>query len=187
MQDLGGGGEVPYWGYSESPLIHGKKILYTPGGDQGAIVALDKTTGELLWQTEGLTEGAHYSSIVVKQHAGKAMGVQLLESQLVGLDMEDGKMLWSVPWGGSVAVVPTPVFWQDCIYVTSGYGAGCMLVRVDDEFNAEVVYDNKLMSNHHGGAILLDDHIYGHSNKKGLTCQEGRHGQEGLARSSRTR
>jgi len=170
MQDFGG--KVPVWGYSESPLIHGEKLLYTPGGEQGAIVALDKATGDLLWQTPELTDRAHYSSIVVKQHAGKTMGVQLLVSQLVGFDLEDGKVLWTVPWGGSVAVVPTPVFWQDCVYVTSGYGAGCMLVRVGDDFSTELVYDNKLMSNHHGGAILLNDHIYGHSNKKGWTCQD---------------
>jgi len=170
LQDLGG--KIPVWGYSEAPLVHGEKLLYTPGGEQGAIVALDKTNGKLLWQTAELTDNAHYSSIMVKQHAGKTMGVQLLVSQLVGFDLDDGKVLWSVPWPGSVAVIPTPILWQDSIYVTSGYGSGCMLVRVNDDFEAEVVYDNKLMSNHHGGVILLADHIYGHSNGKGWTCQE---------------
>ena len=170
MQDFGGG--VPVWGYSESPLVHGEKVLYTPGGEQGAIVALDKATGELLWQTESLTDKAHYSSIVVRKQSGLDMGVQLLEKQLVGFDMSDGRVLWSEPWPGRVAVIPTPVFWQDCVYVTSGYGTGCMLVRVADDFTTEVVYDNKVMTNHHGGVILLADHIYGHSDKKGWTCQD---------------
>ena len=170
MQDLGG--KIPSWGYSESPLIHEGKVLYTPGGEQGAIVALDKHTGSLIWQTEELTDSAHYSSIVVKEHADKLMGVQLLVSQLVGFDLETGEVYWTVPWPGRTAVVPTPVIWQDCVYVTSGYGAGCMLVRVDDQFNAEVVYDNKLISNHHGGVILLRGHIFGYANKKGWTCQD---------------
>ena len=169
MEDLGG--KIPKWGYSESPLIHNKKLLCTPGSEQGAIVALDKANGRLLWQTKGLTDRAHYSSIMVKEHAGKMMGTQLLVSQLVGFDLQDGKVLWSVPWEGSVAVVPTPVFWKDCVYATSGYGSGCMLVRITDDFTVDVVYDNKLISNHHGGVILLDDHIYGHSNHKGWTCQ----------------
>ncbi len=169
MQDFGG--ITPRWGYSESPLIDQEKLLYTPGGKQGAIVALDKATGKLLWQTEEITDRAHYSSIVVKQHAGKTMGVQLLVSQVVGFDLEDGTVLWTVPWGGSVAVVPTPVFWEDCVYVTSGYGAGCMLVRIADDWTAEVVYDSNLISNHHGGVILLGEHLYGHSNRKGWTCQ----------------
>lgn len=170
MQDLGG--EVPNWGYSESPFILGEKLLYTPGGDEGAIVALDKSTGELLWQAKDLQEKAHYSSIVAKKHGDKTMGVQLMVSQLVGFDVDNGEVLWSVPWPGRVAVVPTPILWRDCVYVTSGYGCGCMLVRVDDEFNAEVVYENKLISNHHGGVILLKDHIFGHADSKGWTCQD---------------
>ena len=47
-----------------------------------------------------------------------------------------------------------------------------MLVRVGDDFSTEVPYKNKVMGNHHGGVILLGDHIYGHSDRKGWTCQE---------------
>ncbi|MEM8944077.1 MAG: PQQ-binding-like beta-propeller repeat protein [Planctomycetota bacterium] len=170
MPDLGG--KVPVWGYSESPVIHDDMVLVTPGGEQGAIVALDKATGTLLWQSKELTDDAHYSSIMIKEHAGKLMGVQLLVSQLVGFDVSTGEVLWSVQWPGRVAVIPTPVFWQDCVYVTSGYGTGCMLVRVAEDFTTEVVYDSRFMSNHHGGVILLDSHIFGHANKKGWACQD---------------
>lgn len=170
LADLGG--TMPKWGYSESPLIHGERLLYTPGGKQGAIVALNKNTGELLWQTADLTDDAHYSSIVVMQHAGKTTGVQLLVSQLVGFDIETGEVLWSAPWPGRVAVIPTPIVSGDTVYATAGYGCGCMLVKLDNEFKPEVLYDNKVMSNHHGGVILLDGHVYGHSDGKGWTCQE---------------
>ncbi len=170
MQDLGG--SPPKWGYSESPIIHEEKILYTPGGEQGAIVALDKATGSLIWQTKELTDEAHYSSIMIKEHGGKTMGVQLMVNELVGFDVDNGEVLWTVPWPGRVAVVPSPVFWQDCVYVTSGYGAGCTLVRVSEDFSAEVVYPSKLMSNHHGGVILFNDHIYGYSDSKGWACQD---------------
>jgi len=170
MLDLGG--KVPSWGYSESPLIHGEKVLYTPGGEQGTIVALDKTNGDVIWRTESLTDGAHYSSIVVMEHAGKTTGVQLLEKQLVGFDIGDGTVLWSVPWPGRVAVVPTPVVWNASVYCTAGYGAGCMRVKLSDTFEPEVVYDNKVMTNHHGGVVLLDDHIYGYSDGKGWACQD---------------
>ena len=170
LQDFGG--KVPVWGYSESPLIHQEKLLITPGGGEGAIVALDKATGELLWQTKELTDDAHYSSMMLRQKSGKTMGVQLLVSQLVGFDVQTGELLWSQQWPGRVAVIPTPVFWRDCVYVTSGYGTGCMLVKIADDFSTEVIYDNRFMSNHHGGVILLDDHIFGHADKKGWACQD---------------
>ncbi|MBD15308.1 MAG: polyvinylalcohol dehydrogenase, partial [Planctomycetaceae bacterium] len=63
MQEYGG--KIPVWGYSESPFIYQEKIICTPGGKDGAIVALDKSTGEFLWQIPELTDTAHYSSIIV--------------------------------------------------------------------------------------------------------------------------
>lgn len=42
------GGTVPKWDYSESPLVVGEKLVVTPGGADGAIVALDKTSGDSL-------------------------------------------------------------------------------------------------------------------------------------------
>lgn len=164
------GGEVPHWGFSESPTIHDQKILCTPGGKEGAIVALDKISGDLLWQTDELTDTAHYSSIVTTEHLGKEIGIQLLVSQLVGFDLSSGKLLWSVPWGGSMAVVPTPTVWENKIFVTSGYGAGCMMVKMGKGHTAEKVYENKLMVNHHGGVIRLGENLFGYSDKKGWTC-----------------
>lgn len=166
------GGALPNWGFAESPLVHGNKILWTPGGEKGAIVALDKISGDLLWQTESLKDGAHYSSIVATEHLGKTVGIQLLVSQLVGFDIETGEVLWSVPWDGKVAVIPTPVLWEDKVYVTSGYGAGCMMVKLGPGQSAERIYDNNLMSNHHGGVIRIGENIFGHANKKGWTCQD---------------
>lgn len=45
------GGSAPTWSYRESPLIDGDKLLCTPGGADALIVALDKTSGETLWET----------------------------------------------------------------------------------------------------------------------------------------
>jgi len=170
MQDLGGA--VPNWGYSESPLIDGEKILCTPGGEKGAIVALDKISGDLLWQANELTDIAHYSSIVVTEHLGKTVGVQLLLSQLVGFDINTGQVLWTTPWPGRTAVIPTPIVWEDKVYVTTGYGIGCMMVQMGDDHSITKVYDNHLLTNQHGGVIRLGKNIFGHSDKKGWTCQD---------------
>jgi outer membrane protein assembly factor BamB len=62
MQDLGG--KTPNWGYTESPLIDGNQVAVTPGGEQGAIAALNKQTGEPLWQSKDFTDGAQYASLI---------------------------------------------------------------------------------------------------------------------------
>ena len=72
---LAGEGVSP-WGYAESPLIDGDKLICVPGGKSGAVAALDKKTGEVLWLSKELTSGAVYSSAMpadiggVHQYAG---------------------------------------------------------------------------------------------------------------------
>ena len=47
-----------------------------------------------------------------------------------------------------------------------------MLLSVDKDNNVTKLYDNKNMKNHHGGVILVGDHIFGHSDGPGWICQD---------------
>src|SRR5437588_29333 len=49
-------GDLPYWGYSESPLVDGPNVICTPGGSRGALAALDKKTGKVVWQSKELQD-----------------------------------------------------------------------------------------------------------------------------------
>ena len=165
------GGEVPNWGYCESVLIDGDRVICTPGGSQGAMAALDKKTGDVIWRSTDFTDGAQYVSMIAIENGGKRQYVQLTQQHLVGIDAENGDLLWSSDWPGRVAVVPTPISKDDTIYITSGYGVGCKLVRLNQQNEAEEIYANRNMKNHHGGVILLDGHIYGFSDGVGWLCQ----------------
>lgn len=46
------GGQLPTWRFNESPLIDGEKLICTPGGKTATMVALNKKSGELIWQTK---------------------------------------------------------------------------------------------------------------------------------------
>ena len=76
--------------------------------------------------------------------------------------------------GYRIAVIPTPVYYDNMVYVTAGYNAGCAGIRLSNRggaFHAEIVFNNKNMVNHHGGVLLVDEHIYGFSEGSGWTCQ----------------
>ena len=45
------------WGYAESPLVDGERVVCTPGGGKGAVIALDKKDGKLLWRSTGFEIG----------------------------------------------------------------------------------------------------------------------------------
>ena len=77
-------------------------------------------------------------------------------------------------------MVPTPVFGDDQVFVTSGYGVGCNLFKVTksaDGFEVSQVYANKDMANHHGGVIRVGENIYGHSDSRGWVCMEMKSGK----------
>src|SRR5215207_7291856 len=80
MKDLGG--KIPGWGFTESPLVDGKLVVVTPGGDKGTLASLDKETGAVAWQSADITEGAQYSSIIPATIDGKKQYVQLVMQTL---------------------------------------------------------------------------------------------------------
>lgn len=174
MQSLGG--ETPNWGYTESVLVDGQQVLCTPGGAKGAVASLDKATGKLLWQSKEFTDAAHYSSVVPARINDTAQYVQRTEKSVVGIAAKDGKLLWQAPFPGRTAVIPTPIVRGNDVYVTAGYGAGCKLVQIGAGNQVTTVYENKVMKNHHGGVVLIGDHLYGHGDPAWV-CQNFKTGE----------
>lgn len=171
------GGKVPGWGYTESVLVDGDRVVCTPGGSKGAIAALNKKDGTVLWQSAEFTDGAQYASIVPAKINGADTYVQLTMQSIVGISPKDGKMLWKSPFPGRTAVIPTPIVRDNLVYVTAGYGVGCKQIRIGKDNSVETVYENKVMKNHHGGVILVGEHLYGHGDP-GWVCQDFKTGAE---------
>ena len=174
VHDLGG--KVPGWGYTESVLIDNGKIICTPGGEKGTLAALDANSGRTLWRTTDFTDGAQYSSPIAVTHRGQAQYVQLVMKNVVGVDPQNGSILWKSSWPGKVAVIPTPIFSGGHVYITAGYGVGCKLINLgkNEPFD---VYENKVMKNHHGGVIKVGEHLYGYSDGVGWVCQNFKTGE----------
>jgi outer membrane protein assembly factor BamB len=167
-------GQLPEWGYCGMPLIDGKQVILVPGGQNGALVALDKKTGELIWQSKDYAESIHYSSPVVAEIGGVRQYVYLSDASVAGIAASDGTLLWRAPRAGKVAVIPTPIVRGNLVYVCSGYDVGSNLFKItaeDGKFKADQVYGNKVMKNQHGGVVLVGDYLYGYSDGKGWVCQ----------------
>jgi outer membrane protein assembly factor BamB len=176
ISPAGGGPPKIGWGFTESPVVDGDRLICTPGGDEGMLAALDKSTGKVLWRSKDLKDAATYASIVPAEIDGVRQYVQMSDRGVLGVST-DGKLLWRYVRrpAYSDVVIPTCVVQKDLIYTTVGYGAGCDLVRVTrggEEFQATKVYANKNMVNQHGGVVLLDERLFGYSEGKGWVCQD---------------
>ena len=149
------------WRYSESPLIDGSKVVCTPGGSEGAVVALDRKTGKKLWETSTWTDFAAYSSVIIAAIHGKRQYVQLTGKSVAGIDPDTGKILWKAERAGKTAVIATPIVHNNRVFVTSSYGVGCAGFEIAKDGSVKELFKNKSLSNHHGGVVRIGDHVYG--------------------------
>jgi outer membrane protein assembly factor BamB len=175
-----GGRMMSGWGFSESPLVDGDQVVCTPGGTKGTIVAMNKKTGAIIWQTSDFTDRAAYASLIAAEIGGVRQYIQLTDKNVVGVSAKDGKLLWRASRPGRTAVIPTPIFHDDHVFVTSGYQVGCNLFKIskdDGAFKATEVYANHEIENHHGGIVLVGEYLYGHSDSRGWLCMEFKTGK----------
>jgi outer membrane protein assembly factor BamB len=186
------GGTLPYYrqtyGYAESPLVDGDRLVVTPGEPKATIVALDKRTGKLLLSASVPETGkgssrADYASLVVGTAAGRRQYVAFLHGGLVGVSADSGELLWRYDRPSSGIVnCNTPLLQDSLVFDSSGYGKGAGLARITSaggRVRAEGVYFTKRLKNVHGAMVLVDGHLYGGSEPGMLACLEFRTGKGG--------
>ncbi|HEX3997056.1 MAG TPA: PQQ-binding-like beta-propeller repeat protein [Pirellulales bacterium] len=161
------------WGYAESPLVDGDRLICTPGGKKDTMVALDKLTGKTIWTCAAADfghkgkDGAAYSSIVISHGAGVKQYVQLIGHGLIGVRADDGQFLWGYDKvANGTANIPTPIVRGDYVFDSTGYQTGAALLKLTAEgsgVKAEEVYflDHTKLQIHHGGMVLVGGYLYG--------------------------
>ncbi len=88
------GAKPVQFGFGASPIRHRDLLCVMAGGTSG-VMALEPETGETIWQSPPFQ--ASYVTPEVVSFQGEAQLVCLFESETVGLDLDDGEVLWSVP------------------------------------------------------------------------------------------
>jgi len=186
-----GGKMMSMWKYSESPLVDGEKLVCTPGGKQAMMVALDKKTGQLIWQcavpplgNRG-KDGAGYASMIAAELDGVRQYVQTIGRGVIGVDAQTGKFLWGYnKIANNVANIPTSLARDGNVFVTTSYETGSALLKPahgSDTWDAKEVYFLKYrdFENHHGGIVLVGDYVYGGSgrNSGALVCLDFKTGK----------
>ena len=155
-------------GYSESPLLLNDWIIVTPGGKGGAIAALDKVTGSVVWRSTDVTEGAHYSSALLATLGGVPQIVQFTSKNVLGIGADTGKLLWSYSRANNgTANCSMPVVFNDHVFASSAYGTGGGLVKISASEagqKADEIYFEPKMASHHGGIVRVGDFMYGFGN-----------------------
>ncbi len=175
------GGKQAQFGFAESVLVDGPKLICTPGGPDASLAALDKNTGVVLWQTKGLSQPTGCCSARIVDHNGKRLVLVMLAQSVVAIDSNAGVVVWQHEYPHRAGVQPNPPLYADgLVYVSSGMGVGgAMLSLADSSPTAAPKWTDKTLDCQMQGTVLIDGYIYGaaQSGNKGLVCLDWKTGK----------
>jgi outer membrane protein assembly factor BamB len=157
----------------------GRVIVLTRSAGGGSMAAFDPTDGRPLWTAGGAAEG--YSSPVAATLAGSPQILGMTGESILAVAPEDGRVLWTYPWVTWLGInAATPIVAGNYVFVSSGYGKGCILLEIVREegggFRALPVYEHNRMRNQFSTSVLYRDAIYGFD-EEFLACMELRSGK----------
>jgi len=177
-------GENIMWALSESLLIDKDRVICCPGGSQTCMVALNKNSGELVWQAASTEDKPGYCSPIVIEQGGLRIILSHTAKALIGVNADNGELLFRedfAPYADENVL--TPIYQDECVF-TSGVMAGAAkwkIVVKDGKASLKELWRSKELDNHHGGVVLLDGYLYGAScvyNKEKWLCLDWKTGEK---------
>ena len=151
------------WGINESPLIVNEKIIFTPGGKEHNVVALNKNDGSLIWSSLGEGDLSAYCSPLYISDQQVPQVVTMTTDHILGIDISNGKKLWSFENKNKWSVhANTPVYGDNTLLCTSGYGKGSVMLRlINGGRSVEKVWESSELDSRIGAMVKIDNYAYG--------------------------
>lgn len=156
---------IPKYGHAQSVLINGNRLYCTPGGKEFNVVCLHRKTGNLIWASKANRERATYSSPILIHHNGNEILVIVSNDSILGIDTNDGVLLWSIPFKPLfVRHVNTPIYHEGNIYMaTDAYNneGGFIAIELNTKGNkAKMLWERRDIRNLLNGFIVHDDLLF---------------------------
>lgn len=177
------GARRPVWGFTDYPMVEDDRLICTPFGTNAFITALNKRTGEIIWQTKLQNPPvAGYASLVVSEACGVRQYIVFHARGLSGFAASDGKLLWDYARPSMrLASSYTPLVRGDLVCSPNGYGGGLVLIKLSLEhgaWKAAQLYSVRHNFNAFQDATaLVGEHIYISRSLAGSSCIEFQTGE----------
>lgn len=208
-----------FFGVGSPPVVFEDKVLVMVGGspednqitqgaldqatpNHSAIVALDRNTGEQVYQLGN--DLASYSAIKLARHDDRDWAFAWARESLIAFDPANGSIDFEFPWRARMLEsvnASTPVVDDGHVFLSECYGVGSVMLKFGEsvEGKHELVWKDqgrdKSMMTHWNTSIFRDGFLYGssgrHSKGATLRCIEASSGnvrwsKEGYGRCNMT-
>lgn len=156
------------YGMSSSPVVHENKVILVLDNDanqtdsqldisQSKIIALDKLTGEPVWESPRPLHRSGWSTPTIWSHGDTSELVVLGNGRVRGYNLEDGAEKWSVA-GFSRETIARPIVGDGVIFVAASMLGGV----ADDRPDPEPFWQAIIQFDENGDDKLQRDEMKGH-------------------------
>ncbi|PWU14770.1 MAG: pyrrolo-quinoline quinone, partial [Verrucomicrobia bacterium] len=172
------------WGFGSSPVIHhGKVIVLCDVLKNSFLAAFDLADGKELWRT-ARKDVPTWGSPAVVESGGRTEIVVNGWHHSGGYELATGKELWRLNGGGDIPV-PTPIFANGLIYLTSAHGnlrpmrairpsaTGDITAATPEGTNAGIAWVHPRHGNYMQTPIAVSNLLYGCTDSGVVSCFDG--------------
>ena len=148
--------QMPAWGFTSSPIVWRDYVIV----DFGHVVALDPNSGDVVWHSPTKYRPGYGAAAAVERN-GESLLAVLNNDCLLIVNGEDGTEIASYKWTTDYATTSTtPIVEGSYIFISSGYNAGCSLLKLEGS-QLQPVYINRKMSNHMANCVVWKNCLFG--------------------------
>jgi outer membrane protein assembly factor BamB len=167
-------------GTGSSPVLYKDKVLFVHDQNKvdSVFIALDKKTGNLLWQQKR-PKAMTWSSPTLVRVGDHDEFIFAGAEKVVGYDPDTGKELWSLD-GPTYEVIPVVIAGKDLLYSASGRNGPVIALRPGgkgDVTETHLVWKTARGGPHVPSPIYLDGRLYFANDTGILTCLDGTDGK----------
>jgi len=181
------------WAMGHNPLLYGNLVIVAVQGPKTGLMACDKATGKIVWQTPPLPGRPGYCSprVVTIDGVDQVVAMSALQAPrrrrrgrkakpapvqqakevkggVAAFDANTGEQLWK--YGGWQCRIPIPnvtPIGDGRIFMTGGYDAGSAMIKVakkGERFVVTELYKTEKCNAQIHPAIVYKGHLYANSN-----------------------
>jgi hypothetical protein len=163
-------------GFLDNLIAEGDAVYCAPGGTNRNIVALNRKTGKLIWESLGERPVSGYGSPILVDYKEKKLYVYQDSGAIRAIDTRDGRLAWKYDKPGGISP-GTPLYRKGCILTTEEQGT--VMIRINsDGTGVQEVWHNPDLFPMQGDAVVIEDRIYGKGRVKKFCCVDLNSGKE---------
>jgi outer membrane protein assembly factor BamB len=177
------------WGFGSSPILYQNLVIVQCDvGKNSFLAAYDSDSGKRVWLTPR-EEIPSWGTPTICETGQRVELVTNATKFVRGYDPLTGKELWRLGRNAEITV-PTPIFGQGLIYITSGYrpiqpiyaihpgASGDISLKDKQESSPQIAWSKSRGGPYMPTPILYRDYLYTCSNDGLVTCYEAKTGKQ---------